>query len=548
VKSVLKWLFIVVLGLVLALIIYVLGVFISHDRYGFYPSGGKISPLQSQYDALAYELNLEILPEEQALEGNVGIRFRSTTAELKDLEVDLIDNFKVFRVLSASQELNFKHAEDKITITLAKPLGHDEEGLVQIFYSGQPVQAIRPPWIGGFNWSRDAEDNHWIGVSCQGEGGRLWFPCKVHPSDEPEEVRLNITVPEPYVCAANGVLKETTEPRPGFRTFHWETLYPINNYNITVNVAPFKTIQTSYLSIENREVPVVYYHITSEHNQAQELVEMAIDMVKTLETFFGEFPFADEKFGLVETDYLGMEHQTLNSYGNGYKMTRVAGHEFDSLMLHEMAHEWWGNKLTADDWADFWLHEGFGTYSEALYLLRKTGETGYHEHMSTIQARVQNKYPILANRPAKSSETYGGDIYFKGACVLHSLRFIMGDETFFQTLYQFITLPDHTYQNHAITSDFINLVHSNTDLDLNRFFHLYLETTQLPQVDIQAQSQGKWRIALPNLDFHLPMEVELDGVISRMDLSQDGLIVDSQAKPKLDPKNWYLLETLPEKQ
>ena len=274
--------------------------------------------------------------------------------------------------------------------------------------------------------------------------------------------------------------------------------------------------------------------------RADSLVDMAIDMLKTLEQYYGEYPFAKEKFGLVETSYLGMEHQTINSYGNNYRMTKRQGTEFDLLMLHEMTHEWWGNKVTTIDWADFWIHEGIGTYSEALYVLHKTGEAGYHAHMAGKKREIKNKTPILLAQPAASSKAYSGDLYRKGAYFMHSLRYALGDSIFFQTLHQFATDPAYTYQNPVETNDFLLLVNKNSGEDYSKFFKLFLETTELPNVVVDSLGNGKWNVSIPNIDFELPMELEIDGDRTSTILGNHPVLIDAESRIIVDPQNWYL--------
>ena len=537
-KKALKWIAIIFASLILIVVCVVAGVFIAHDRYGFYPTGGELSELQAQYDAVYYDLNLEINSKKQALAGYADVTVKSLVDTLSAVELDLINNFDVSKVLLAGEDASFRHKKQKLVVIVDPAAQKGQLLTLRIHYSGQPIQAIRPPWIGGFNWSKDSLDNDWIGVSCQGEGGKIWFPCKSHPSDEPDSAAINITVPEPYYCASNGVLEGITKPRPGFQTFHWKTRYPINNYNISINIAKYKILEKSYTSIDGNRIPVVYYHL-ADSTRADTLVNMAIDMLQTLEKYFGEYPFAREKFGLAETAYLGMEHQTINSYGNGYKWTTRDGFDFDWLMLHEMSHEWWGNKVTVADWADFWIHEGIGTYTEALYLLDKIGEKAYHQHMAGKRSAISNETPIMPQRPALSNKAYTRDIYYKGAYFMHSLRYILGDSLLFPILHEFATDSATTYKNQVTTADFLDLVNKRSARDLSPFFHFYLETTDLLAIVIDSLDAAQWDVSIPNIDFQLPVEVEVDGERQRLTLSSSPtrITADSIA---IDPQKWYL--------
>jgi len=539
-KKFLKWFFIVLGGIILIIVIVIAGIFVSHDRYGFYPTGGELSELQKKYDAVYYNLNLEINSNEQSINGFVNVTIKSLVNNLAKLELDLIDNFDVSKIETNNGLLEFEHDDQKLIITLSQPLSINQKREFIIHYSGQPLEAISPPWLGGFNWSEDKNEDDWIGLSCQGEGGKIWFPCKAHPSDEPDSVAINITVPDPYYCASNGILRNVTQPKAGIKTYHWFTEYPTNNYNISINIAKYKFVEKRYTTILGNQVPVIYYYLHDTEKLADSLVDMAIDMLQTFEKYYGEYPFAKEKFGLAETSYLGMEHQTINSYGNNYRFRERKGLKFDQLMLHEMTHEWWGNKVTVNDWADFWIHEGIGTYSEALYLLEKIGEKGYHDHLSNMKYSIKNESPILKPKNSDSHETYSADLYYKGAYFMHSLRYALRDSVFFSTLYQFATDSVYTYQNLVETRDFLSLVNQNSGKDFTGFFKLYLETTDLPDVKIDSLGQRKWNVSIPNIDFELPMELKVDGLLTRKYLSKNITQIESADTIIVDPQNWYL--------
>lgn len=540
-RKFLKWTAIVLGSIVLLIIITIAVILIRHDRYGFYPSGGVLSENQAKYDILFYDLNLEINSFEQSIAGYTTVKLKSLADSLNQIELDLIDNFDVSNLSSTySTALDFEHDDDKLWITLKNSLNKNNITDLKIDYQGQPVEALMPPWIGGFNWSKDSTGADWIGLSCQGEGAKIWFPCKDHPSDEPDSVAINITIPEPYYCASNGLLRAVTKPKEGFQTFHWITHYPINNYNINVSIGKYEILTREYITKDGNSMPVMFYVLPQAKKGAAELIDMAVDMLYTYRKYYGEYPFTKEKFGIVYTDFLGMEHQTINAYGNRYRYQTVNGKKYDWLMLHEMGHEWWGNKVTANDWADFWIHEGICTYGEALYQLDKGGEEAYHNYMKRIKRKIRNKKPIIPKRNATEREAYRGDIYSKGAYFMHSLRYVLGDSIFFKTLKQFATDSSFTYQKRVTTDDFLELVNRNSKKDYSKFFHLYLNTTELPEIKIDSLSVDSFEISIPNIDFELPMNVTLDNQTQKMILSQTPIKVQSKSKPKIDEENWLL--------
>ena len=541
-KKFIKWTGIILGGFILLIILLIIIIFVNHDRYTIsYPSGGKLSENQAAYDVIYYDLDLEIHAADQSISGMVAIKLNSVIDNLAVVELDLIDNFTVNNV---NQGLEFVHDDDKLLITLEKPLKAGEQIDLEISYAGQPLEAIYPPWIGGFVWSEDSSGADWIGVSCQGEGADIWFPCKDHPSDEPDSAAINITVPESYYCVSNGLLRGFSNTRDGYLTYHWFTGYPINTYNININIGKYEIVEGKYTTEGGSVMPVNYYVLPQSRKGAERLVEMAIDMLETYRKFYGEYPFTREKFGLVQTDYLGMEHQTINAYGNNYEFRNFAGVEFDWLMLHEMGHEWWGNKVTVSDYADFWLQEGICTYGEALYILDRAGEEAYHDYMSTIRRRIRNRNPIIPDKKdALSSEVYQSDIYTKGAYFMHTMRFLLGDSIFFKSLMEFATDSMYTYQNFVSTGSLIDLLQKNSEKFYPGFAQMFLYTTDLPEIEVDSVAYNTYQIRIRNIDFKLPMEIKSDTSLTVMELGPDNIKINSTAFPVVDPKNWYYKKT-----
>lgn len=544
-NKIIKWIFIALLGLV-SLLALALLIFTSlHHRYGMYPSGGVLTKNQAMYDVIYYGINLKVRSQDKSLAGHAVVQLKSLVPYLDKVELNLIDNFNVSEVLLKSgQPLRFIHNDDRLWILFDEHFTKDDLIEFSVYYKGHPPIAIFPPWIGGFNWSEDSTGNDWIGLSCQGEGAKIWFPCKDHPSDEPDSAAINITVPDEYYCASNGLLRKISVPQEGFQTYHWFTKYPINNYNLTVNIARYELVKRNYFRENGKIMPVIYYVLPQNLDKADELIDMAVDMLKTYRKFYGEYPFAEEKFGLAETDYLGMEHQTINSYGNKYRFTRVDSVQFDGLMLHEMGHEWWGNKVTAKDWADMWIQEGICTYGEALYQLDKFGEDAYHRKMEEIRKRIRNKNPVIPKRNANTIEVYHPDIYTKGAFLMHSLRFILGDPVFYKTLMEFATNPEYTYLNLVTTDDFIELVNRNSGTNLRPFIEMFLYTTRLPEVRVQSEGASQYRIQIPNINFTIPMEVTTNDGTKSMALGPQAVTVTSDSLPVVDGKNWYFKKVM----
>lgn len=522
------------------------------SAFGTFASGGMLSPNQAQYDVKHYALNLKIDPAQKSLAGFVEATVTSTAPALDTLELDLVNFFTISKIERDGQSLPFTHRAHKIKVPLAEKLARQQSATFRIHYAGQPPVAARPPWQGGFNWSQDRNGKPWIGVSCQGEGGKIWWPCKDHPSDEPDSVALSITVPDTLYCAANGLLEAVSTPEKGWKTFHWKTRYPVNNYNVSINIGDYAIVQRTYRGAAGT-MDIVFYVLKQDSAKAPALVEMAGEFLHFYRRYFGEYPWIKEKFGLAHTDYLGMEHQTINAYGNHF---RNNAHGYDWLMLHEMGHEWWGNYVTARDWADFWIHEGICSYAEALFMQDKFGITAYHQYVrENLRPRILNRQAIVPKRNATTSETYNGDIYAKAAVVLHTLRFLIGEKTLLEVLKTFATDPAYTLHNFVTTQDFIDLVNRKSGRDLNWFFRQYLFTAALPTLEYKIRKTAEAETALElnwrEKDFQMPVEVHVwkSGEL----LMQKRYKVSSQrrhysfpgdVKIELDPQGWILMNTV----
>ena len=520
-------------------------------HFGTISSGGVLSANAAKYDVIYYDLNLKVDPAQKSLAGYVEVKLASVVAAMDSFEIDLIDSFKVAKVERDGLELPFTHREHKIKAALAQQLARHQTAAFRIHYSGRPPVALRPPWQGGFNWSTDENGKPWIGVSCQGEGGKIWWPCKDHPSDEPDSVAINITIPDSLYCASNGLLESISNPEKGWRTFHWKTRYPVNNYNVSINIGDYAIVKRRYRG-STGEMDNVFYVLKSDSAQAPALVEMAEEFLNFYGRYFGEYPWIKEKFGLAHTDYLGMEHQTINAYGNRFRKTDLG---YDELMLHEMGHEWWGNYVTARDWADFWIHEGICSYAEALFLQDKFGMEAYHQYVAeNLRPRIRNQQPIVPKRNATTTEAYNSDIYAKAAVVLHTLRYLIGEKILLDILKTFATDSAYTLHQRVVSQDFIDLANRKSGRDLNWFFQQYLFTASPPTLEYKiTRAPGKittlelnWRERV----FRLPVEVRTKTgqttASKRYEVTgkRQSYYLPETAEIEIDPEGWILMNTV----
>ncbi|MCK5942595.1 MAG: M1 family metallopeptidase, partial [Planctomycetes bacterium] len=373
-------------------------------------SGGPLRADQACYDVRHYTLRIDVDPEQQAIDAELTMR-ADATDEVARLALDLDQRLAVSSLLLDGSAAPFEHEQGRIVVTPPAPIAKGRKFEVRVAYAGKPVVAPRPPWSGGFTWAKTPRGAHWIATSCQGEGADLWWPCKDHPSDKPDGFDLHCTVPEGLVCASNGVLQGEPKTEGGKTTFHWRTVSPIANYNIALNIAPYVVLRDTFQCVDGTEMPIAFYVLPSSERKAKRCMIAFLDHITVFEQLLGPYPFRHEKYGIAETPHLGMEHQTIIAYGNGFREE-----QYDWLHNHELSHEWWGNLVTCRDWKDMWLHEGFGTYMQPLYrevrFGRKAYETEIHRH------RTMNRAPIAPREVKDSKQIYFGG----GGGNHHSLR------------------------------------------------------------------------------------------------------------------------------
>ncbi|AXY76737.1 M1 family peptidase [Paraflavitalea soli] len=518
--------------------IYALLLFSTHSGFSqAIFSGGVLKPEQANMDVRHYTVALAVDPREQSIDGytviDVVLAQPTTT-----LLFDLLNTFKVGKVWVNNKEQPFKHEQDLIYITLAAAAAG--KATVKIQYAGKPRVAVRPPWDGGFQWTKDSTGNDWIAISCQNEGAKIFFPCKDHPSDEPNEgADLIITVPKGLVVAGPGLLQKVTTKK-STATYHWKTNYTINNYSILFNAGKYKVVSRPYTTVNDNTVPIEFYVLEEHADKAPHHLDVFQRTIRMQEKYFGEYSWVKEKIGIAETPHLGMEHQSLNAYGNKFKYSQVGGQDFDWLMHHEFGHEWWGNKVTGKDWGDMWVQEGICSFGDALFTRDAEGEEAYIRRMQGTARGTQNQKPVVLGTNINSDDAYHGDIYGKGAFFMHTLRYVLGDEVFFPTLKKFATDARYTYDNLVTTDDVEQFFSRESNTELKPLFDFYLRTIKKLEVQVARTGDSTWHIKLLNYDGALPLDITIgDGVKRRM-VDKKGIAVISKTTPLVGEKVFYL--------
>lgn len=538
-------------------------------------AGGPLRETQAAYDVRFYELDLEVDPESRSLAGVVRVRARAE-AELAGLDLDLDDRFEVAGArrlagpggddAEGGAPLSVEHVGKRLWIPFRAPVAAGDEVTVEISYSGRPREAPNPPWEGGFTWKRTEAGAPWVGVSCQIDGCDLWWPCKDHPSDEPDEgAALAFTVPAGLEVVSNGVLEGIDELEEGRRRFRWRVSTPINTYNVTFNAAPFVELTADYTSVTGEPIPFGYWVLPEDVEKGRALLPELVQHLRFLEELLGPYPFRADKYAVVETPYIAMEHQTAIAYGQIFDSKRMG---FEWIAFHELAHEWWGNLVSASDWRDMWLHEGFDGYTEALYVERLHGLRAYHEYLQRfMRPALVNERPVAPREERSIRQVYYAippdytdvdrDMGAKGALVLHALRYLLGDETFLRLLRRqaypdpaLEAVTDGSHTRITSTDDFLALAEQVSGRELDWFFEVYLRQPALPRLIVEAEGDRlalRWEVP-DDLSFPMPVDVHASGEVVRVAMAggRGELALAAGAEFEVDPDFWVLRVEAPD--
>lgn len=443
---------------------------------------GMLRPERTCYDVTFYDLQIKVDIDNKYISGFNQIHFKALD-DFSTLQIDLFRNMKINRITFDGENLNFLRRHNAVFIDFPK----QKKGVTNSFtvhYEGSPLAARNPPWDGGFVWRQDLKGEPWVAVSCEGIGASLWFPNKDHLYDEPDSVRIGVAVPNGLSCVSNGNL-ESTKKEGNYTRFNWFVSYPINNYNITVNIAKYTHFSDVYRSQDGEDLALDYYVLPENLKKAKKHFEQVKPMLAAYEKYFGKYPFWDDGYALVETPYLGMEHQSAIAYGNQYMRGYLGrmipdGIDFDYIIIHETGHEYWGNSISCADHAEMWIHESFCTYAEALYVEYVYNFKEAVRYLGMQKLFVENRKPILGPKHVNFDKWGHSDHYYKGSWVLHTLRnMINDDEKWFGLIKSF-------YQKYKIsvieTEDFVEYASDYIQQDLNKFFEQYLKHPTIPTV------------------------------------------------------------------
>jgi aminopeptidase N len=413
------------------------------------------------------------------------------------MQIDLALNMQVMRIDFEEDTLGFSREFDAVFIDFPRTLNKGEQFSIKVWYLGSPREAVNPPWDGGFSWKNDKNGNPWIGVSCQGLGASAWWPCKDHQSDEPDSMRITCMARSPLKIIANGDLRSDTLVWNQYlnswvNVSEWFVSYPINNYNVTLNIGDYVNFSEVYVS-EKDTLRMDYYVLRNNLEKAKSHFQQVKPMMECFENYFGKYPFWQDGYALVETSYLGMEHQSAIAYGNNFlpgyhgNISHIDDLDFDFIIIHESGHEWWGNSITTNDIADMWVHEGFCTYAEVLYVECMYGYDAMLSYVNNQKRNVRNDKAVIGSYHVNKQGS--SDMYFKGSLMLHTLRSLIEDDKIWFEIIKGIAAK-FRYQT-IDGQDIISYINERSGKDFADFFNQYLKNKDIPEFQYRLQQEGR---------------------------------------------------------
>ncbi|MEC7850275.1 MAG: M1 family metallopeptidase [Candidatus Neomarinimicrobiota bacterium] len=507
---------------------------------------GDLLPERTCYDVKHYLINMDIDVDKKYIKGFVDIS-ASAEENFTSLQFDLARKMKLNGVYYLDQTLKTTRKKDAVFVEFPN-VNKGDNFTFRIDYEGRPLEAKRPPWDGGFVWEKDKKGRPYVSVACEGDGAGLWWPLKDHIADEPDDgATMTFTVPEELFCVSNGRLLDiSSDIKNKKKSYTWSVNNPINNYNISVQLGHYVSVQDTIN--RNGVTDTLNHYVLDYHEEvARNHFKQAKTVIRFFEKYFGDYQWWDDGYKLVEVSYLGMEHQSAVTYGNywdNWRGTRSWTSKYygivDGLLFHETAHEWWGNSVTAIDPAHMWIHEGMAVYSEAMFIEDQLGYNVMVDFLLDKRKGIKNKVPIVG--PRNQNYWAFGDSYIKGAWIMHTLRHVIdNDETWFNILKSFAV---DNAKGHVSTEDFLNYVIHNTGYNYQIIFYQYFYTHKPPTLEYyQAGTQFFYRWDAVS-GFNMPIDINVNGIEGRIVPTKDVQEIAISEFSVIRIRDWELLMIL----
>ena len=476
---------------------------------------GTITKERAWWDLKYYHLDIKVNPADSTISGSNTIRYQVLN-EYNKMQIDLQEPLKITKVIQDGNELKYQRDGNVYYIELVVPQKSGDIKELTVIYGGKPKIAVNPPWDGGITWKKDKNGNPFITSTCQGIGASVWWPNKDHMYDEVDDMLISVNVPKNLIDVSNGRLQSVIDLKDGTRTFNWYVSNPMNNYSASINIGDYVNFSEKFQG-EKGELDCDYYVLKDNLAAAKTQFQQVPMMLKAFEHWFGPYPFYEDSYKLVEAPYLGMEHQSAVTYGNGFKNGYLGkdrsgsgwGDKFDYIIIHESGHEWFANNITYKDIADMWIHESFTCYSESLYVEYYFGKDAGSAYVRGLRGRIGNKKTIIGKYNVNNEGN--GDMYNKGSNILHTLRQIVNDDQKWRTLLR--GLNSTFYHQTVTTKQIEDYISKAVGLDLNPFFDQYLRNSNIPTLEYYFNDTTlfyRWTNCIAS--FNMPIKVKINGV------------------------------------
>jgi aminopeptidase N len=470
---------------------------------------GEYGRYRANNDLLFYHLDIRIEPEKKWISGKNTVRFRMLKDDAR-VQLDLYANLNVDRIVLGSTPLKYERELNTVYVDFPEALKAGRVYSIDFHYSGTPRETGR---FGGFSFGKDPAGGHWITTACEAQGASIWWPNKDQWRDEPEQMQISVAIPNDLVDVSNGKFMGKTDLGDGYTRWDWFVHYPINNYNVSVNIGRY-----AHFSDRLSDLPLDFYVLPANVEKARKQFAQAKPMIEAFHRFFGEYPFRKDGYKLIEVPYSGMEHQSAvtygNRYANGYLERDWTGVgvslKFDFIIIHESGHEWFGNAVSAADVSDMWIHEGWTTYLEGLYVEHVFGYDDALKYVNGYKSKVRNREPIVTQRGIHRSPSQ--DMYFKGALFLHTLRSVVNDDARWWKLLR--DLYDEFKYRNIMTEDIVQFVNARLGQNLTPVFDQYLRRAGLPSLELafnDSEGTVAYRWNADERDFAMPIRVGKPG-------------------------------------
>jgi len=474
---------------------------------------GSNTPERAWWDVSFYDLHVTVDPRDSTIRGWNGIAYRVLKPS-QVMQIDLQVPLVVDSMVQSGRRLAVRRDSNAFFVTLTDRQRVGDRDVITVFYHGKPTVAKRPPWDGGLIWAHDSLGNRWVATANEGTGASVWWPDKDYLADEPDSQRIAITTPDSLFDVSNGRLRSVVPNGDGTTTYEWFTTEPINNYDVAISAARYAHISMIYDG-ESGPLTLDFWPLAYHADLARrEFAQQVPSMIKCFEWWFGPYPWYADGYKLVESPHLGMEHQTAVAYGNHYQngyLGRDLSHTglgllWDFIIVHESAHEWFGNNISMQDQADMWVHESFANYAENLYTECLAGKGAGAQYVIGTRRNVRNDRPIVASYGVNDEGS--GDMYYKGGNMLHTIRQIVGDDAKWRETLRGL---NHTFWHQTVTGAQVqDYISRSAGVDFTKVFQQYLTTTDVPVFEYalaDSQLTFRWTKVVPGFD--MPLKVTL---------------------------------------